>query len=137
MTYVGMESRREWIYVYIWLIYFAILQQLTQHCKSTIHHFFKIKSSIEPSLLILLIILVIYSRSTHTIEIPVEYKVVYRIFFSVCNFHSEFYIEFRQAILFAFSVSVLRFRSWPQSPKTFMPYPRTYISWKKQGQIRA
>ena len=58
-----------------------------------------------------------------------------KIFFSVCNFQSEFYIEFRQEILSAFSVSVLRFRSWPPSPKTFMPYPSTYISWKKQGQI--
>ena len=51
--------------------------------------------------------------------------------FSVWNFHSEFYIEFRQEILSAFSVSVLRFKSWPPSPKTFMPYPSTYISWKK------
>ena len=36
MTSMGMESRREWIYVYVWLIHFAVQQKLTQHCKSTI-----------------------------------------------------------------------------------------------------
>ena len=36
MTFLGMESRREWIYVYVWLIDFAVQQKLTQHCKSTI-----------------------------------------------------------------------------------------------------
>ena len=29
VTYMGMESRREWIYVYVWLIDFAIQWKLT------------------------------------------------------------------------------------------------------------
>ena len=36
MTYMGTESRREWIYIYVWLIHFAVQQKLTQHCKATI-----------------------------------------------------------------------------------------------------
>ena len=34
MTYMGKESKKEWIYVQ--LIHFAVQQKLTQHCKSTI-----------------------------------------------------------------------------------------------------
>ena len=33
---VGGVSQREGIYVYIWLIHFAVQQKLTQHCKATI-----------------------------------------------------------------------------------------------------
>ena len=33
---VGGVSPREGIYVYIWLIHFAVQQKLTQHCKATI-----------------------------------------------------------------------------------------------------
>ena len=33
---MGKESQKEWIYVHIKLIYFAIHLKLTQHCKSTI-----------------------------------------------------------------------------------------------------
>ena len=29
-----MKSRRQWIYVYVWLIHFAVQQKLTEHCKS-------------------------------------------------------------------------------------------------------
>ena len=36
MTYVGIVSKKELIYVYIWLIHFAVQQKLTQHCKTTI-----------------------------------------------------------------------------------------------------
>ena len=36
MTYMGIESKKEWIYVQ--LIHFAIQQKVTQHCKSTICH---------------------------------------------------------------------------------------------------
>ena len=30
------DSKREGIYVYVWLIHFAVLYKLTQHCKATI-----------------------------------------------------------------------------------------------------
>ena len=33
---MGIESKKEWIYVYVYLIHFAVQQKLTQHCKSTI-----------------------------------------------------------------------------------------------------
>ena len=33
---VGGRSKREGIYVYIWLIHFVVQQKLTQHCKATI-----------------------------------------------------------------------------------------------------
>ena len=36
MTYMGIESKKEWIYIYVQLIHFAVQQKLTQHCKSTI-----------------------------------------------------------------------------------------------------
>ena len=36
MTYSGKESKKEWIYVYVELIHFAVQLKLTQHCKSTI-----------------------------------------------------------------------------------------------------
>ena len=35
-AYQGKESKKEWIYVYVKLIHFAVQQKLTQHCKSTI-----------------------------------------------------------------------------------------------------
>ena len=38
MTYMGKESKKEWICVYVYLIHFAVQQKLTQHCKSTILH---------------------------------------------------------------------------------------------------
>ena len=31
MTYMGKESKKEWIYVYVELIHFAVQQKLTQH----------------------------------------------------------------------------------------------------------
>ena len=37
MTYMGKESKKEWMYVYIELNLFAVQLKLTQHCKSTIH----------------------------------------------------------------------------------------------------
>ena len=37
---VGVRFKREWIYVYLWLIHFIIEQKLTYHCKATIFHFF-------------------------------------------------------------------------------------------------
>ena len=36
MAYMGKESKKEWIFLYVKLIYFAVQQRLTQHCKSTI-----------------------------------------------------------------------------------------------------
>ena len=36
MTYVGKESKKEWIYVYVELIHFAVHSKVTQHCKSAI-----------------------------------------------------------------------------------------------------
>ena len=33
---MGRKSKKEWIYVYVLLIHFAIQQKLTQHCKATI-----------------------------------------------------------------------------------------------------
>ena len=36
MTSMGKESKKEWIYVYIKLMHFAVQQKLTQHFKSTI-----------------------------------------------------------------------------------------------------
>ena len=35
MIYMGKESKKEWKYVYAWLIHFAVQQKVTQHCKST------------------------------------------------------------------------------------------------------
>ena len=35
MTYMGKESKKEWIYVYVELIHFAVQQKVTQHCKSS------------------------------------------------------------------------------------------------------
>ena len=32
----GKEIQKEGIYVYVWLIYFAVQQKVTQHCKATI-----------------------------------------------------------------------------------------------------
>ena len=34
-TYMGKESRKEWIYEHVKLIHFAVHPRLTQHCKST------------------------------------------------------------------------------------------------------
>ena len=36
----GGMSKREGIYVYIWLIRFAVQQKIMQHCKATIFQFF-------------------------------------------------------------------------------------------------
>ena len=36
MAYMGKESKKEWIYVYVQLIHFTVHLKLTQHCKSTI-----------------------------------------------------------------------------------------------------
>ena len=33
---MGKESKKEWIYVYVQLIHFAVQQKLTQLCKATI-----------------------------------------------------------------------------------------------------
>jgi len=33
---MGRKPKEEEIYVYIWLIHFAVQQKLTQHCKATI-----------------------------------------------------------------------------------------------------
>ena len=35
MTYMGKESEKEWLYVYVKLIHFVVQQKLTQHCEST------------------------------------------------------------------------------------------------------
>ena len=42
ITYMGKESEKEWIYVYVQLNHFAAHLKLTQHCKSTIFQY-KIK----------------------------------------------------------------------------------------------
>ena len=31
-AYTGIESGKEWMYVYIWLIHFAVHPKPTQHC---------------------------------------------------------------------------------------------------------
>ena len=36
MAYVGKESKKEWINIYVQLIHFAVHLKLTQYCKSTI-----------------------------------------------------------------------------------------------------
>ena len=36
MASVGVESEKEWMYVYVWLIYLAVHLELTQCCESTI-----------------------------------------------------------------------------------------------------
>ena len=36
VTQIGGKSKKEGIYVYIWLIHFILQQKLTQHCKATI-----------------------------------------------------------------------------------------------------
>jgi len=38
MMYLGKQSKKEWIYVliYVQLIHFAVQQKVTQYCKSTI-----------------------------------------------------------------------------------------------------
>ena len=36
VTQMGRKSKEEGIYVYVWLIHFAVQQKLTQHCKATI-----------------------------------------------------------------------------------------------------
>ena len=46
MTYMGKESEKEWIYVYVQLNHFAIHVKLTQHCKSTILQY-KIKIKLK------------------------------------------------------------------------------------------
>ena len=35
---VGGRSKREGIYVYVWLIHFLVQQKLTQYCKAIIIH---------------------------------------------------------------------------------------------------
>ena len=35
MTYMGIESKQEWIHAQAWLSHVSIQQKLTQHCKST------------------------------------------------------------------------------------------------------
>ena len=54
MAYVGTESKKEWIYVRVELVPFAVQQKLTQHCTSTIlqenlilNNFFKNPESIK------------------------------------------------------------------------------------------
>ena len=37
VTLVGRRSKEEGLYVYEWLIHFAVQQKLTQHCKATIY----------------------------------------------------------------------------------------------------
>ena len=37
MTSMEKESQKEWIYVYVELIHFAVQQKLMQHFKSTIY----------------------------------------------------------------------------------------------------
>ena len=36
MTQMGRKSKKEGIYIYIWLIDFVVQQKVTQHCKATI-----------------------------------------------------------------------------------------------------
>ena len=35
VTYMGKESEKEWICVYVYMNHFAVYLELTQHCKST------------------------------------------------------------------------------------------------------
>ena len=42
-----MMSKREGIYVYIWLVHFIVQQKLAQHCKSIILH--KQKDEMSPA----------------------------------------------------------------------------------------
>ena len=44
----GGRSKRDRIYVYVWLIHFVIKQKLTQHCKATITQFRKKKGNCLP-----------------------------------------------------------------------------------------
>ena len=41
MTVVITKFQKQWIYIHVWLVHFAIQQKLTQHCKSTILQFKK------------------------------------------------------------------------------------------------
>ena len=41
MTEMGRKSKKDGIYVYIWLIHFAAQQKLTQQCKATTLQFKK------------------------------------------------------------------------------------------------
>ena len=36
VTFMGRKSKEEGIYLFIWLIHFAIQQKLIQHCKATV-----------------------------------------------------------------------------------------------------
>ena len=36
IAYMGKESEKEWIYVYVWLTHFAIHLKITRHCKLSI-----------------------------------------------------------------------------------------------------
>ena len=36
MTYMKIESKKGWLYIYVQLTHFVVQQKLTQHCKSTI-----------------------------------------------------------------------------------------------------
>ena len=45
VTQIGGKSKKEGIYVYIWLIHFILQQKLTQHCKATILQLKKKKRS--------------------------------------------------------------------------------------------
>ena len=38
---MGRKSKEKGIYVYVWLIHFAVEQKLMQHCKATILQFKK------------------------------------------------------------------------------------------------
>ena len=42
VTYMGKESEKEWIYVYVKLNHFAVHLKLIQHCKSTILQYKKL-----------------------------------------------------------------------------------------------
>ena len=46
MAYMGkqFEKKKEWIYVYVLLIYFALYLKLIQHCNSTIFQLKKLKT---------------------------------------------------------------------------------------------
>ena len=50
MTYMGIESKKEWIYVYVQLNHFAVHLKLTQHCKSTIFQLKNLKTNNRASL---------------------------------------------------------------------------------------
>ena len=39
MAYMGKESKKQWVYVCVWLIHFAEHLKLTQHCKPIIPQF--------------------------------------------------------------------------------------------------